>query len=250
MKDRLHIRIVQPIVLSAAGFILVANTALGGSGFHFASEAEKKAMRDEIYFPATREDTSFEQYSALNELVNKERRLLSDKDISLNELLDEEKKAVAIFVENTFAELPASKMKYHVDFNARISALKVISGFKAVKTDTNTLYSIADFIGRGIRLPTDELRRDLSELVNMRTRLCHTPEQIKAWETQPERYKCFRGDLMTKHVFPDFGRECVIEYTARWDYNRRLDEFRRHALRLFYKTISESAGFQNDWKSV
>ena len=79
---------------------------------------------------------------------------------------------------------------------------------------------------------------------------CHTPEQIKAWETQPARYKCLHGALMTKHVFPDFGRECWIEHNARLIYNRRLDEFRRHALRLFYKTISENAGFQNDWKSV
>lgn len=224
---------IEKISGFVAGLMIMMITwssfAEGKMKYRLPSAEEQRLMREEVYFPKAKVDTSSRLLEEFKILIDEQRTSIADVNAR-------QKGLVVAFLDNTFAELPISKMTHKVDFDSRLAGLKLISELKIVKSDTNILYSIAGFIGRGVLLSTKNKDEDLKKIQEVRKHLCFQPEQIEAWETQPKRYGCIHGALNVSG-FEELIQACWNEYRAREEYNKKLRKFRLSTLTLFRKFL-------------
>lgn len=204
--------------------------------FRLPSDEEQRLMREEVYFPQAKADTTLGLIKEVESLLDVKRNgVVANIEAKQRDIIDR-------FLDNTYAELPASKMKHRVDFDSRREGLKLISEFDVVRSDTNCLYSIAGFIGKGVVLSTAKRIEDLRKIQEVRKHLCFQPEQLDAWESQLERYGCIRGALNVSY-FDELIHACQNEYKARDNYNKRIVKFRQDVIALFYDMIKTNGSY-------
>jgi hypothetical protein len=226
-------RTLSRLVVLMAMMLSIEMSAEGKIKYRLPSDEEQRLMREEVYFPPAKRDNSSKLYEEIKGLIADKRN---------NESLDfseKQRTVITNFLDNTYVQLPISKMKYKVDFDARSTCLKLISELEVVRSDTNVLYSIARFIGQGVYLSIEKKNDDIRMLQEVRKHLCFQPEQIEAWKTQPDRYGCIHPALIVSG-FEDLTQSCIDEYTAREKYNRKLEKFRFDALRLYWGIIKNN----------
>lgn len=227
MKDKI-ISIVAFLTALWISFDAVCGTESSQKRFRrIPSAEEQKRMHEEVHFPIAREDSSLECLSKLKDMPPNTAN--SDMTNKYSEILH-------AFTNNTFAELPISKMKCSIEFDARLKFIQTFLIDYRLAVGTNELYAIADFIGKSTYLSVEKEIDDLKMVLEIRKHLSYQPEQIELWKTQPERYNCIHGALMVND-FRELADICIKEYDARKKYNLKLRYFRVNALRALRAAV-------------
>ena len=232
-------RILSRLVVLMAMMFFIEMSAEGKIKYRLPSDEEQRLMREEVYFPPAKRDNSSMLFEEIKDLIELKR---NNESLDLGE---RQRIVITKFLDNTYVQLPISRMNHKVDFDARSTCLKLISELEVVRSDTNVLYSIARFIGQGVYLSIEKKNDDIRMLQEVRKHLCFQPEQIEAWKSQPDRYGCIHPALIVSG-FEDLTQSCIDEYTAREKYNRKLEIFRINAIRLYCDIIKNNVIYSRE----
>ena len=143
-----------------------------------------------------------------------------------------ERNLVEQFVALPYARLPASRADRAVDFSARIKCVEGIATLGVMRGDTNLLLSVCKHISELKPLPTDGREDDLSNARKLLLRLCHTQEEIDAFNNFKPDGKTMRGALLIHPEFCNLFDDIRNEYDARERYNAEVEAYKRKSLEI------------------
>lgn len=233
-------------IASGATAVLILMAADGFSAMKpqrtFPTAEEQERIYGETHFPVAKADTSSTFLPQLRELLARE---VEEPTL---ETARREAAIIREFVDNTYAELPLCKMSVKVDFASRQEGLHLISHFGVVRTGTNDLYAVADYIGKGVFVSTATREEDRRALQKIRMHLCYTPEQLAAHKALEDDYRIVPA-LFTRKL-DGFAKEYWDEFEARDQYNAQLAEFRGSVLACFCRVIKSADFGETDCRAI
>lgn len=123
------------------------------------------------------------------------------------------------------------------EFGGRLDCLRRIGEFDLIRSDTNTLFQVSDWLAEAVALAVDDDTqcRELTEAKRKDSIILYGGRNPygRKWGLH------FAGTVSKTwawHWEPEF-RACKAKFRFRREYNRRLPVFRKEALECFYRAI-------------
>ena len=125
------------------------------------------------------------------------------------------------------------------EFGGRLDCLRRIGEFDLIRSDTNTLFQISDWLASAVPLADDKDTqcRELTEAVRKDSIILYGGKNPYERKGGP-RFAGTVSNTWAWHWEPEF-RACKAKFRFRREYNRRLPVFRKKALECMHRAIIE-----------